>query len=238
MKRLFNDPAMPSELRADLLRSRAAGRDYDAFAKLPELRSALKDPARPTPEELTSSESLGSLGRTTWSKLQLAPWSWKAALLAVIGGATLFAAWPTQPETGSARPAQMKPPPIAAAVRAPSVREVEAPAVEPAPAPVADAPAELAPAPKTVERSSSREVAQLVRIRALLERDPAAAYRLARRSEQEFPRGVLSEERQALQVLALAKNGAPAEARREARRFFGRFPESPMRARLEAALRP
>jgi outer membrane protein assembly factor BamD (BamD/ComL family) len=75
-----------------------------------------------------------------------------------------------------------------------------------------------------------------VRIRALLERDPTAAYRLAQRSEREFPGGVLSEERQALQVVALAKSGATEDARRKAVRFFARYPESPMRELVESAL--
>jgi outer membrane protein assembly factor BamD (BamD/ComL family) len=91
--------------------------------------------------------------------------------------------------------------------------------------------------PRPVAPSSRREISQLVRIRALLEEDPAAAYRLAQRSEREFPHGVLSEERRALQVLALAKSGATEAADRKAREFFARYPQSPLRELVEAALK-
>jgi hypothetical protein len=59
---------------------------------------------------------------------------------------------------------------------------------------------------------------------------------LAQRSEQEFPHGVLSEERQALSVIALQKSGSTGAAERKARAFFSRYPQSPMREFVEAAL--
>ena len=46
MKRWFEDPQMPPELRKDLLRSQAAGHDYDVGAKLSGLRAALADSSR------------------------------------------------------------------------------------------------------------------------------------------------------------------------------------------------
>jgi hypothetical protein len=164
-------------------------------------------------------------------RLRLAPSSWKLAMLAAIGGTVAIAAWPTDwgvrttPAVPSA-PTQNSEPP------ADDARPPLAAEVEDAPAPIAPTPAPIAPAAD----SSRREIEQLVRVRALLESDPAAAYRLAQRSEQEFPNGVLSEERQALQVLALAKSGASEDARRKARAFFRRYPESPMRGLLEQAL--
>jgi hypothetical protein len=48
---------------------------------------------------------------------------------------------------------------------------------------------------------------------------------------------VLSEERQALQVLALAKSGDMDAANQRAQAFFARYPQSPMRELLEEALR-
>jgi hypothetical protein len=84
--------------------------------------------------------------------------------------------------------------------------------------------------------SSRREIAQLVRIRRLLERDPSAAYRLTVRSEREFPDGLLSEERGALAIVALAKLGSKQLAERTAQRYIARYPHSPMRALIEAAL--
>ena len=221
MKRLFDDPALPPELRADLQRSQRAGHDYDALAKLPELRSALSDPARQVD---VSNDTI----RFASAKSQLASWTWKLALLVAIGGGVLIAAWPADEVAKVDAPALPTPQPIAIA---------PVPA-QPAAAPPTriDVPEQAAPAPRTVARSSRREIAQLERVRALLEQDPAAAYRLARRSEREFPDGLLSEERRALWILALVKSGARDAAEREARQFFARYPESPQRARVESAL--
>ncbi|HTU57064.1 MAG TPA: hypothetical protein VMF89_01500, partial [Polyangiales bacterium] len=51
--------------------------------------------------------------------------------------------------------------------------------------------------------ASRREIAQLARIKALLEQDPAAARRLIRAAQREFPAGLLVEEREGLDVIAL-----------------------------------
>jgi hypothetical protein len=131
----------------------------------------------------------------------------------------------------------------APATQAAAVKAVEAPGahvelVEPAERAVpaaTRAPAIAAPAAAS-SSSSRREISQVVRIRALLETNPRAAYRLAQRSEQEFRHGVLSEERQALSVIALKKSGAADAAERKARAFFSRYPQSPMREFVEAAL--
>jgi outer membrane protein assembly factor BamD (BamD/ComL family) len=90
---------------------------------------------------------------------------------------------------------------------------------------------------RDAESLSRREIAQLVRLRALIERDPAAAYRLAKRAEREFPRGILAEERQALAIVALARSGAIERARTRAAVFFARYPQSPLRETVDAALR-
>jgi hypothetical protein len=59
---------------------------------------------------------------------------------------------------------------------------------------------------------------------------------LAERSEREFPGGLLSEERRALSIVALAKTGARESAAAKARDFFARYPQSPMRGLIEAEL--
>lgn len=219
MKRLTDDPALPAELRADLLRSRRAGRDYDALAKLPALRAALSDASRQPPELEP---------RSSWPRLDSVPWAWKLAVIAAIGGGATFAAWPRERAQPAERPAIARQEPAPAPVAVAPPQQVEAPTP---PSPEPESPRAAAPAP-----SSRREIDQLQRIRATLERDPAAAYRLAQRSEQEFPNGLLSEERRALQILALAKTGATDAAERRARQFFARYPQSPMRERVEAAL--
>jgi hypothetical protein len=213
---MLEDAQLSTELRGDLLRSRSAGQDYSAAAKLLQLRAALSEPTR-----------LSDLPK------RLAHPGWKlAALITLGGGAALLA-----------RPEPTPPQPMAPESAALTMPADPEPASQPQANPVADA-ASRAPAlsderltdSTPVPNSSRREIAQLLRIRALLDRDPAAAHRLAERSQREFPRGILSEERQALAIMALAKTGAQREARDTARSFFARYPQSPMRELIDAAL--
>jgi hypothetical protein len=243
MKRLFEDPALSSELRAELSRAQRAGREYDVSAKLAQLRAAVES-AQPTQTELL--EQGAAAGVDPSGGPLASPLIVKLTLSAALLGMAAYLVWP------EARPAEPKPepPPPAAAIQpsepAPIAAELhaaESPAATAPPAIAAATPLPSVPeegpvmALKPASRSSRREIAQLVRIRALLDDSPIAAYQLAQRSEQEFPRGVLGEERRALQVEALAKSGRTANAERKAREFFARYPQSPLRERVEAALR-
>jgi len=226
MRRLFEDPQSPTELRDDLLRSRDAGQDYPIADKLTQLRAALEDPAR---DPLARSGQGAELVRQlTWRAVHP---GWKLAALLALGGSAALVMRPAArdlPPTMSAlpqAPEAAQPPPTAA--------EVVPPPPPPPAAEVADTPGEAADEQGS---SSRREIAQLVRIRALLQQDPLAAYRLAQRSEREFPRGVLSEERQALAIVALHRTGKRAAAAAQARTFFERFPLTPMRGTIEAEL--
>jgi hypothetical protein len=231
MKRLFEDPQMSSQLREDLLRSRHAGEEYDTAAQLMPLRAALSDTSR-DPLYGESLEAAGAAEPASfWHSV---PASWKiVAIIAAVGGVAAFVARPS-PRAASPERAPAVVVSSAPAATPPVVKTVEAPAAK------IDAVEPTTPAvatPAAVSSSSSRrEISQVVRIRALLETNPRAAYRLAQRSEQEFPRGVLSEERQALSVIALSKSGAADAAQRKARAFFSRYPQSPMRELVEAAL--
>lgn len=81
--------------------------------------------------------------------------------------------------------------------------------------------------------ASRREIAQLARIKALLEEDPAAARRLIRTAQREFPAGLLVEEREGLDVIALFALEESERARKNAQRFVARYPQSPLRPKLE-----
>ena len=227
MRRLFEDPHTPSDVRDELLRSRAAGQDYDASAKLLQLRAALADPAR---------EPLGEASKFS-DTVQNFAWrfghpGWKVAALLAVGGGLALLARPDAPAPQlTAAPIAEPAPVVVAPVEPPPAPVAEEPA---APVPEVEAAVRPAPAP---QQNSRREIAQLVRIRALLDRDPAAAYKLAQRSEREFPRGLLSEERLELSIIALAKSGDRGGAEKKAREFFARFPRSPMRDLVEAALK-
>lgn len=237
MKRLLEDSQLPSELRADLLRTRAAGRDYPAAAKLLQLRAAMSERAPQPVEALQASPKSALLA------------GWKLGVLLVLGGSAAFLA---QTVTPAAQPEHTlsSPPPAAdtstpansaaatSAMLAPAVLVPPEPAHEAQPSAAATSEHETVAAQPTPDRASSsrREIAQLVKIRALLERDPTGARRLAERSEREFPRGLLSEERRALAIVALAKMGTKQLAERDAQRYFARYPHSPMRELIEAAL--
>ena len=114
-------------------------------------------------------------------------------------------------------------PVIAAPAPSPSV--IEAPAPPPT-VPVAvaprverdDLPAEL----RWIERAQT----------ALAANDPAAAQAALRGHARAFPRGHLSEEREALAVQVLCASGRADEARRAAAVFIARHPTSPQAARV------
>jgi hypothetical protein len=238
MKRLFEDPQLPAALRDDLQRSRVAASDYDASAQLASLRAALMDTSR-DPLRGQSLERAGS-GKAGLS-WHMIPTVWKLAALVALGGGTALLAWParrsrTSPPsaTVSVAPAAYAPPPaLVPTAPAPAEPEPNVAASEP----VSPPPSAASDAASPVS-SSRREISQLVQIRALLKRNPAAAYRLARRSEQEFPHGLLREERQALSIVALAQTGALSAAGQQAQAFFARYPHSPLRELVESALRP
>lgn len=81
--------------------------------------------------------------------------------------------------------------------------------------------------------ASRREIAQLARIKALLPENPAAARRLIRAAQREFPAGLLVEEREGLDVIALFALAENERARANAERFVARYPHSPLRPKLE-----
>jgi RNA polymerase sigma-70 factor, ECF subfamily len=82
-----------------------------------------------------------------------------------------------------------------------------------------------------------REIEELGRIHALVNVDPARAYRLTRSGDQQFKAGSMVQERKALAVLALWNNGRRDAAVREARVFIARYPHGPMRERILQLLR-
>jgi hypothetical protein len=78
-----------------------------------------------------------------------------------------------------------------------------------------------------------REVAQLGRIRQLLERDPRQALQLAQAGHREFGRGLLHQEREGLAVIALWRLGRSDEAAERTRAFVARYPQSALREQVE-----
>jgi hypothetical protein len=125
---------------------------------------------------------------------------------------------------------------VAPSVTVPAVA-VPAVAVVPAAVVVPDAGA------VTVRASEPREtLAEEQRLieraqRALRAEDADGALRALGAHQQRFARGQLAMEREALRVRALVASGRTGEARTAAERFASRWPDSPLRAFVEGALR-
>ncbi len=233
-RRLLDDPAALSVMREDLQNTAADQVSYDVTRGLASLESTLGEVA--LGEVAAAGASAGAAG----SAAAGVPIALKWVVFAAIGGSLLgTAAWLTSesepkpaPAAGvSAQPAAVSSSPTPAPAL-PQTQPQTPPTLVPEPA----AAAEPADTSQVGPSASRREIAQLVRIRALLERDPAAARRAIAAAQREFPSGVLREEREGLDAIALFQLGEARRARTRAERFIERYPQSPLRPRLERLL--
>lgn len=96
-----------------------------------------------------------------------------------------------------------------------------------------------APEPVTSASSLAEETRLLERARrAVAQDDPTSALKLLGQSAERFPRGVLLEERMALQVVALCDAGRQDAGTRARTAFLRRYPRSALRARVSSACAP
>jgi len=150
-------------------------------------------------------------------------------------GITLLALawWATRAPSPVAPSPRTRPVPVVVAPLAPTAPPVIA---APAPAPsviAAPAPAPVAVAPREERDDLPAELRWIERAQtALAANDPAAAQAALRGHARAFPRGHLSEEREALAVQVLCASGRADEARRAAAAFVARHPTSPQAARV------
>jgi hypothetical protein len=100
-------------------------------------------------------------------------------------------------------------------------------AVQPAPA------ASAAPPSDTV-----REMQGIVRARALLATDPAAALAALEAVRRAYPQGFFVEERRALTIFALRRAGNLAAAKAQAASFLKRYPDGPFTDKVRAVAGP
>jgi hypothetical protein len=136
-------------------------------------------------------------------------------------------------------------------VRAPAVASATAEVAAPSATRPAEAVVPLQPVTGAVANTASqrprfaadapsdavrREIAQLGLIKLALEQDPGKAYRLAQAGHRTFAKGVMTQEREALAILALFRLERRAEAQRRAQAFLERYPQSPLRERVQGAL--
>lgn len=135
---------------------------------------------------------------------------------------------------------------------APSSAAAPAPAAAPSPAPAPVAPdlpdvpdlrAQPPPTPPPDADEDPRladlaaEMRYLSRARELLAEHPAEAFGVLEQHRRRYPRGGLSEQREAFAIEALASLGHRDLAERRYYDFLRDYPESPLTARLTALLR-
>lgn len=263
--RLRDDPAVESELRSDLEHAAAQPYPYyDRAAGLLALQagvSALEVSAASAGAAASSSQappaanSALSQAAAAKNAVAQAAAAKNATLLgsasAKIGIAAVSAAviatgaavWPSADAPQRKEPAHAAPRTAAPAPTQPSAamdrQQPQSPqrsAAEPPPprsalgvrAPQEDRAAD--------DAELQREIAELGRIKALLDRDPAMAFRLAEAGHRRFRGGMLRQEREGLAVLALFELGRRHQAVARAREFLKRYPQSPLRERMTQAL--
>ncbi|MFI5309185.1 MAG: hypothetical protein ACHQ53_17650 [Polyangiales bacterium] len=261
-QRLRDDPAAAPAVREDLERARAAVSGYDVAAGLIALQSSIAASGTAAASGASAGHAAqvatakgGSALGAAGVKLTL---SALGAAAAVAAGVTL---WPAQRPVPAPRPAVTAPtiaratktatPEAPAAPTAPAQDEPTAEAEAPAPSTPTHRNEALAPvvtglhrARHTTQNATApqpndalhREIAQLGEIKTSLESDPARAYHLAELGNHEFRHGALVQEREALAVLALWNLGRHGEAVSRERAFLERYPQSPLRERLQAVL--
>ena len=101
------------------------------------------------------------------------------------------------------------------------------------------------PAPPASLGATARPATVLDEERGLVEqgrvafsrRDWLSSLEAVRAHRQRFPNGQLAEERDALEVQALAAGGHSADARRKGEAFLSAYPQSMLRGRIDALLR-
>jgi hypothetical protein len=170
----------------------------------------------------------------------------KLALLAAAGGMTVLAVIrfaPRERSQQTAPAATSAPIPVAAHAlrRTPEQETAQQPARMDDPPPsasaaVSDTRTREATTAAPVPTPSRREIALMLRIKTLLDREPRAAHRLIRAARREFPHGVFAEERAGLNAIALFAFAPHSRARAEAERFIAQHPQSTLRPRLERLL--
>lgn len=166
--------------------------------------------------------------------------AWPLVALTVAAGATLGSlaihAGRGAPTTVSAPRASHAPMATTPAVL-PAPESIVAPVVRPSRALNPEAPARTAPSAGKRAKSLAQERVLVDRIRdALADGEPHQALKLLDQARSRFSNGVLAEEREVLQVVALRETGARDQARASAATFRANHPRSLFLPALDEAL--
>ena len=142
------------------------------------------------------------------------------------------AAPPAKPEASLVAPAVPSAPAPTSTVNQPPSS-----AAEPAP-PTPEASAPTTPAPAQAKRAPAVPEDQLLeQARSALRSNPERALSLTRQHQLDFPRGVLSQEREVIAIEALRRLGRTEEAARRTERFERLYPQSAHKRKLDAPQR-
>lgn len=171
---------------------------------------------------------------------RLALWSAPALLVGAIAGVEGHAALARKPSPSTyvEKPAVPKPPETTAASveSLPLVVDSSSPK-DPQPRPQASKPTSSPAVGAGAAGTLAKERSVLDPARAALAAgDPGRALKLADAHSHEFPRGVLSEEREAIAIHALVSMGRFEQANSRAARFRKQYPNSLMTHFVEAAI--
>lgn len=216
--RLVDDPAVAPEVQAGLSELAASQLPFDTTAGLSAFEGALGSAAK-----LGDAARAGGTGSAVSTGTLVA-----GSVVLMLAGVGMYA-W-LAPSSPAPRPSQTPPRSAPAELSPPSAApESQLEAIQPEPLPtIKGEPQRAAATPTPLDR----EVAAMVKAKALVESKPRAALALLQRLERQYPRGALSEERAGLRVLALWAAGDREAARTERSAFVARYPQSPMRERL------
>jgi hypothetical protein len=182
--------------------------------------------------------SVAPSGAVAKVSLSLSPWLKGLLVVAGLGGLSAgiyrFARAPAAPSApsaiASAQGLAVQPSPSGApAVNAPAALPSAAPLEAASTASAPNASRDVSPVEsKSALREESLAVLEIRR--TLRAGDANGALRLLEQARQHFPRGALSQEREALSIEALAKSGAHDAAARQADAFLRAHPKSPYAA--------
>jgi hypothetical protein len=234
--RLIEDAATSALVRQDLANVASAAPSYDAAAGLLALQAAIGTGA-------TVAAGASGTGGATALKTALGL-KLKLAIAGGVGAVAIASAVVViQPPRGEAPvsprrvPSAQQQPSRSAVHAVPAAVAPDAPSVVPAPIEPATQPdqAPTAVSPAQHDRAAA-EIALLAQIKAVIDRAPARALRLAEQGQRRFGHGYLHHEREGLAIVALQALGRRDEAQARASAYLARYPHSPMSDRVRALI--
>jgi len=252
--RMFDEPAVPAELRELLSAAHADGISADAVERIAAETSArIVGPQGGGTPSGSAAPGPGSLGSMTAGKVAIGA----AALVIAVGGIWLASSSggksvaEQSPVTAVSPAPPAVPQPLAAVEGSAAPIASQSPSAAPAPAESVSAPAAIprvgagtaaaassGRAPATADSAGLASLMEEHRIlrsaRQALESDLQRALALTQEHARRFPGGTLAQEREVIAIDALARLGRAKDAKDRAKGFREQYPDSPHRDQVES----